>query len=585
MPNVLAMSFEGELAPSFDLRCLGPQRKPPDGWGIGYYPGGDAAAEVLKEAAPPPGSIRSELVREWEHLASSLFVLHIRTATWGQISPANTQPFRRSWGGRDWLMAHSGSLSHRIEPTVPQRFEPIGSTDTELIFCQLMSMISDRGWRNLGDIDLEALRAFFAEINEHGSVTSILTDGHDLCVYADRDPAHPVHVWTLLPPHDSLVFGDDDLQVDLTKRGIKSRKGVIICSNPLQPERNAKVDWKQLAPGTLLRVRQGAVIAEVKPPAPQTQVRTQQVQQQVPDTRARDLRPPSKAEVQRFSVVHRTVYRYQNPIERSTHMLRLQPMHDELQAVIGHELQMSVDGKSRSYEDVFGNRVTRVHVETPYTELAIEARSTVELYDTDPLQFRAPRERSTIPLVWMPWQQQVLQPFLLPQELPESQLVELTEYAMSFVKRNDSDLLDTLLDINSSIFREYEYRQGSTTVYTTPFDVYANRRGVCQDFTNLFICMARLLGVPARYTCGYIYCGPQNPNQRQALASHAWVQLYLPEVGWRGFDPTNGILTQTSHVRVAVGRGYGDATPTSGTIFVGGGAETLEVDVRMDRIA
>jgi transglutaminase-like putative cysteine protease/predicted glutamine amidotransferase len=608
MPNVLAMSFEGELAPSFDLRCLSPQRKPPDGWGIGYYPGGDLAAEVLKEAAPPPGSIRSELVKAWEHLASSLFVLHIRTAIWGQVSPGNTQPFRRSWGGRDWLMAHSGSLAHRIEATTAQRYEPIGSTDSELIFCQLMSMISDRGWRSLGEVDLEVLRSFFAETNQHGTLTTLLTDGHDLCVYADRDPAHAVHVWTLQPPHDSLVFGDEDLQVDLTKRGIKSRKGVIICSNPLQPERNAKVDWKPLPPGTLLRIRQGAVTAEVKPPAPQVQVpaQPQPIPQQIPDTqsaapapvapvgpvsqphfvaRMRDFRLPSKAEVQRFSVVHRTVYRYQTPVERSTHMLRLRPMQDELQAVIGHQLQLSVDGKRRDYEDVFGNRATRVHLETPYTELAIEARSTVELYDTDPLQFRAPKERSTIPLVWMPWQQQVLQPYLLPPELPESQLVELTEYAMSFVKRNDYDLLDTLLDINSSLFREYEYRQGSTTVYTTPFDVYASRRGVCQDFTNLFICMARLLGVPARYTCGYIYCGPQNPNQRQAEASHAWLQLYLPEVGWRGFDPTNGILTQTSHVRVAVGRGYGDATPTSGTIFVGGGPETLEVDVRVDRIA
>lgn len=615
MPNVLAMSFEGELAPSFDLRCLSPERKPPDGWGIGYYPGGDLAAEVLKEAAPPPGSIRSELVRAWEHLASSVFVVHIRTATWGQISAANTQPFRRSWGGRDWLMAHSGSLSHRIEPAVPQRFEPIGSTDTELIFCQLMSMIADQGWRGLGDIDPERLRAFFAAVNEHGSLTSVLTDGRDLCVYADRDPAHAVHIWTLQPPHDSLVFGDDDLQVDLTKRGIKSRKGVIICSNPLAPVGSAKVDWKQLAPGTLLRIRQGAVTAEARPPPPRVQVEQQvQLQQQVPDTqlaapasvppvppvvaplesplpsehfvaRVRDLKLPSKAEVQRFSVVHRTVYRYQNAVERSTHVLRLRPRHDELQAVIGHELHLSVDGQRRDYEDVFGNQATRLHLETPYTELAIEARSTVELYDTDPLHSRAPRARSTIPLVWMPWQRQVLQPFLLPQELPESQLMELTEYAMSFVERNDYDLLDTLLDINSSIFREYTYQQGSTTVYTTPFDVYANRRGVCQDFTNLFICMARLLGVPARYMCGYLYCGPQNPNQRQAEASHAWLQLYLPEVGWRGFDPTNGVLTQTSHVRVAVGRNYGDATPTSGTIFVGGGLETLEVEVRVDRIA
>jgi hypothetical protein len=171
-------------------------------------------------------------------------------------------------------------------------------------------------------------------------------------------------------------------------------------------------------------------------------------------------------------------------------------------------------------------------------------------------------------------------PYLLPPELPESQLDELTEYAMSFVKRNDFDLLDTLLDINATIFKEYAYRQGSTTVFTTAFEVYANRRGVCQDFTNLFICLARLLGVPARYVCGYVYCGPRatsdaaRANAVQSEASHAWVQLYLPEVGWKGFDPTNGILTQTEHVRVAVGRNYVDATPTSGTIYVGGGPET-----------
>src|SRR5207245_2254517 len=145
---------------------------------------------------------------------------------------------------------------------------------------------------------------------------------------------------------------------------------------------------------------------------------------------------------------------------------------------------------------------------TPFTELAIQSDSVVDLLDTEPFRVRPLHYRSTIPLVWMPWQRQVLQPFLLPPELPESELQELTEYAMSFVERNDYDLLDTLLDLNTSIFREYEYRQGATTVFTTPFDVYANRRGVCQDFANLFICLARLLGVPARYTCGYLYTGP-----------------------------------------------------------------------------
>ena len=63
--------------------------------------------------------------------------------------------------------------------------------------------------------------------------------------------------------------------------------------------------------------------------------------------------------------------------------------------------------------------------------------------------------------------------------------------------------------------------------------------------------------------------------------SHAWVQVYLPEVGWKGFDPTNGVLTQTEHVRVAVGRNYIDATPTSGTLYVGGEGGTLAVQVTM----
>src|SRR5258708_886886 len=117
---------------------------------------------------------------------------------------------------------------------------------------------------------------------------------------------------------------------------------------------------------------------------------------------------------------------------------------------------------------------------------------------------------------------------------------------MSFAERSDYDLLDTLLDLNTSIFREHKYPQGTTTIATTPFEVYSLRRGVCQDFTNLFICLARLLGVPARYVCGYLLVGGGSENRAQCQASHAWAQVYLPEVGWKRFD-TNGVLTQTDH--------------------------------------
>ncbi|MBL9017636.1 MAG: class II glutamine amidotransferase [Myxococcales bacterium] len=568
MPNLLAMSFEGELAPSFTLHCLGPGRTLPDGWGLGYYPAGEPSAAILKEPAPPQASIRSQLALAWEQVESNVFMLHIRHATWGALSDANTQPFCRTWGRRDWMIGHAGSLDHKPETQGP--FEPVGSTDTEQMFCMLLNRFVDRGWRSLMEVNLDELHGWLTELNKIGEMTMCLTDGRDLLVHADHRGV-PLYIGLLVPPYDKIAFGDDDLDVDLTKRGAKSRKGAIISTEPLSArdgDAEKSIVWRQLAPGTLMIIREGAIITERTTDAP------------VPTPRQQ--RRPRRAEPKRFDITHRTVYKYEKPIERSTHVLRLTPVHDRIQNVVSSTLDISVPGQSRDYEDVFGNRVRRLEIDTEFTEMVIEAKSTVDVLDVDPLGFGPLRVKSTIPLVWMPWQRQVLDPYLLPMELPETQLAELAEYAMSFVKRNDYDLLDTLLDINHTIYREYAYTQGVTTVQTTAFEVYVSRRGVCQDFTNLMICLARLLGVPARYVCGYIYTGPKAANTAQSEASHAWVQLYLPQVGWKGFDPTNGILTQTDHIRVAVGRNYIDATPTSGTIFVGGGAETLSVDVRVE---
>jgi transglutaminase-like putative cysteine protease len=94
--------------------------------------------------------------------------------------------------------------------------------------------------------------------------------------------------------------------------------------------------------------------------------------------------------------------------------------------------------------------------------------------------------------------------------------------------------------------------------------------------------MARLMNIPARYRVGYIYTGGNYENKIWSEASHAWVELYLPQSGWVGFDPTNGTVVGLDHVRVACGRHYLDATPTSGTLFKGGGVETLGVSVKIE---
>jgi len=288
---------------------------------------------------------------------------------------------------------------------------------------------------------------------------------------------------------------------------------------------------------------------------------------------------------QRLQVTHVTRYRYGNPVLRSSHLLRLRPETDIFQSLEEYELDCSVSGVQHAFEDVFGNRSSLLEVSVPFEELRVESRSVVNVGargQTDPY---LTERRPTLPLVWMPWEHQILLPYLLPIELPAYQLRELSEYARTFAVRNGNDLFYTLLDIARTLNREYAYVPGATHLETTPYEVFLTRRGVCQDFANLFICLARLHGVPARYRVGYLYTGGNYEWALQGDASHAWAEVYLPWVGWRGFDPTNGILTTVDHVRVARGRIYRDATPTSGIIYEGGGNEVLEVDVKVVKLS
>ncbi|WP_261343642.1 transglutaminase family protein [Anatilimnocola aggregata] len=286
----------------------------------------------------------------------------------------------------------------------------------------------------------------------------------------------------------------------------------------------------------------------------------------------------SSQKTRRLKVLHRNLFQYDRSVERSVHRMHLKPFSDAKQRVLSHQLTCQPTAPVIAYEDVFGNSTIRTEILGPYQELTITAESVVELVDDDPFAFANLPIRPAFPVSWMPWELTMLSPYLTSAELPETQLRELYDYAMAFVERNSRDLMETLFAINLTLFREYKYVPGSTALQTTAYDVFTARQGVCQDFANLFICLARLLGIPARYVCGYVYC-PQL-DSLQSAASHAWVELYIPNVGWKGFDPTNGILPNLDHIRVAVGRHYLDTAPLAGTLY-SPAAETMSVHVHV----
>ena len=442
------------------------------------------------------------------------------------------------------------------------------------------------------------------EVAKDGVANLLISDGRDLAVFRDPSGARQLF-WGRRGPHGPKELESETVKVSFDGALDSYRTGVVVSTEPLTSQ-----GWYELMPGELVVIRRGAFVyssgadcddynrlLRLQPGPLQTSIENRvevssgmaalkdQGQPTVLESTVAVPTPltPIDAEVE-LEVSHRTTYRYERAVEVSRHLFRLQPALGARQRVLDFELQISPEGKQGRYDDVFGNAVVRIDIDQPFKELDIVMRARVRRLPEHRGPVGTTRRRATLPIPWMPWDRQMMSPYLLPTELPETQLRELFDYAMSFVERQDDDLLATLDDLNVTIYREFVYTPGFTTLETTPFEVYTQRKGVCQDFANLLICLARLLGVPARYRTGYIFTGANYENKIQSEASHAWAELFLPGLGWQGFDPTNGCRAEGDHILVACGRNYRDATPTSGTIYRGGGRESLEIDVKVRRV-
>jgi len=152
--------------------------------------------------------------------------------------------------------------------------------------------------------------------------------------------------------------------------------------------------------------------------------------------------------------------------------------------------------------------------------------------------------------------------------------------AMSFTPGRP--LLEASLELTSRIFHEFKYDPTATSVSTPTMEVFEKRRGVCQDFAHLEIGCLRSLGLAARYVSGYLLTDPRpgQPRLVGADASHAWLSVFGPGLGWIDLDPTNNVIPAMRHVTLAWGRDYGDVCPIKG-VFLGGGSHwmTVAVDV------
>ncbi|MDX2227491.1 MAG: transglutaminase family protein [Verrucomicrobiae bacterium] len=287
----------------------------------------------------------------------------------------------------------------------------------------------------------------------------------------------------------------------------------------------------------------------------------------------------------KLQIDHSTRYHYSQPVSFGTHRLMIRPLEGHDIQIISSGLNISPACRIRWMHDVFNNSIAQVTFTESAPELVIDSQVVVEQFNTNPFDFELDPTAIEYPFSYADTEKNDIAPYLLRQH-PEDDPAIL-EWVKPF--RGIAPRINTqefLIALNRSVPLFFTYNRREEPGVQSPGQTLQSRSGSCRDFALLFIETARMLGIAARFVSGYLAQVSTQAELVAAGATHAWAEVYLPGAGWKGFDPTCGILAAENHVRVAVARVPSQAIPVTGS-FIGAGNlfSGMKVDVMVRKLS
>lgn len=264
----------------------------------------------------------------------------------------------------------------------------------------------------------------------------------------------------------------------------------------------------------------------------------------------------------KLTISHTTKYTYDAPVMYGLQQLRLTPVSDRHQTVINWSLNVEGGHVELTYPDQYHNMTSLVHVDQGATEVVINVHGEVETHTSDGIYGKS---YGSAPL----WS--FVQPTARTTAGPIIQ-------SLSSLIKNPSGDLEELHALSAEILRRAPYQTYTTNVATTAEEAMAMQSGVCQDHAQIFIAAVRYAGLPARYVSGYLLMDDRIAQD----ASHAWAEVHIDDLGWVGFDVSNGISPDERYVRLATGRDSKDAAHISG-LRTGNAHETMSVSLQIQQ--
>ena len=290
-------------------------------------------------------------------------------------------------------------------------------------------------------------------------------------------------------------------------------------------------------------------------------------------------------------IKHLTRHRYTGSVNFSTHSLFLRPLEGHLRRVHRFTVDTIPPSTQNFVRDVDGNTVLKCNFGlTESNTLEFRTEIDVEINEDNPYDFLLEPYALEYPFSYKGADVKALQPYLFDKASAEESLV--LDWFNKAVPSPDKhpNIVEFLTDLNHAIRRDISYVRRDEEGIQTPDTSLTLRSGACRDMAALFICTVRQLGLAARFVSGYLYVIPRentedNTYNRAAGSMHAWAEVYLPGAGWKGFDPTNGILANSFFISTAVSHSPQVVDPIQGNYFSKQATESvLEVQLDLEEI-
>ena len=273
----------------------------------------------------------------------------------------------------------------------------------------------------------------------------------------------------------------------------------------------------------------------------------------------------------KLSATHITTYHYDFPVVLEPHIFRLQPRMSSTQRLLAFDIEISPKpARTSECLDQDGNLALNAWFGAPTSELRVVSRFTVEMLRQNPFDYVLAGEALNLPL----WYRQPLSDALTTYRNDAAVAESVKELAIRVAAGVEGNTLAFLLALSRKIFESCRQIIRPEGAPWPPEQTLGRQEGSCRDLAVLFCDACRAMGIAGRFVSGYEYASANRSDSYM----HAWAEVYLPGIDWRGYDPARGLAVSDGHIAVAAGFAHDLASPVAGW-YSGGSSSRMEASL------